>query len=106
MNNRHVRGLQRTDFSMVHVDLANKPAWYKSINPNGLVPAVTFDGYVTTESIDICRYRMARRCVNYERCMGNTTCFHLAIWEWSARNARCKVTQRGHLHGMFLCPSS
>ena len=44
------------EFDVVHVDLSNKPRWYSSVNPRGLVPAVTFNGQTLLESLDICRY--------------------------------------------------
>jgi glutathione S-transferase len=44
------------EFDVVHVDLCNKPRWYSSVNPRGLVPAVTFNGKTLLESLDICRY--------------------------------------------------
>jgi glutathione S-transferase len=50
------------DFSMVHIDLAHKPGWYRSVNPSGLVPAATYQGSSITESIDICRYGRPRGC--------------------------------------------
>lgn len=44
-------------FHLVHIDLANKPAWYRRINPRGLVPAVQqHGGQVHVESADICRW--------------------------------------------------
>lgn len=48
--------MQEADLNIVHVDLASKPNWYSSINPQGLVPAVAFSGQQITESIDICRW--------------------------------------------------
>eukprot|EP00884_Botryococcus_braunii_P015414 jgi/Botrbrau1/2556/Bobra.0079s0043.2 len=48
--------LQGLDFSMVHVDLAEKPGWYRKVNQNGLVPTITHGGRVIKESIDICRW--------------------------------------------------
>ncbi|CAI5493230.1 unnamed protein product, partial [Closterium sp. Naga37s-1] len=44
------------DYKSVHIDLSNKPSWYFSVNPRGLVPAVNVSGQVVTESIDICRF--------------------------------------------------
>ncbi|CAI7767404.1 unnamed protein product [Closterium sp. NIES-53] len=44
------------DYKSVHIDLSNKPSWYFSVNPRGLVPAVAVSGQVVTESIDICRF--------------------------------------------------
>ncbi|KAI8105338.1 hypothetical protein M9435_000505 [Picochlorum sp. BPE23] len=43
-------------FTMVHVDLSNKPDWYYGVNPRGLVPAVSHRGNVMTESMDLCRW--------------------------------------------------
>jgi glutathione S-transferase len=43
------------EFDAVHVDLSNKPRWYSSVHPRGLVPAVTVDGSTLLESLDICR---------------------------------------------------
>lgn len=34
-------------FHLVHVDLARKPVWYRSVNPRGLVPAVQHKGEVS-----------------------------------------------------------
>ncbi|CAI5952337.1 unnamed protein product [Closterium sp. NIES-64] len=44
------------DYKSVHIDLSNKPSWYFSVNPRGLVPAADVSGQVVTESIDICRF--------------------------------------------------
>ena len=41
---------------LVHIDLSRKPAWYRSVNPRGLVPALQLDGSVVVESADICRH--------------------------------------------------
>lgn len=39
----------------MHVDLANKPSWYRRVNPRGLVPALALDTEtVLVESADIC----------------------------------------------------
>lgn len=43
------------EFEAVHVDLSNKPKWYKRVNPRGLVPAVTWGDSTLLESLDICR---------------------------------------------------
>eukprot|EP00878_Enallax_costatus_P006528 GHUV01006845.1.p1 GENE.GHUV01006845.1~~GHUV01006845.1.p1 ORF type:complete len:263 (+),score=84.88 GHUV01006845.1:201-989(+) len=43
-------------FDLVQVDLSDKPRWYRSINAQGLVPAVTYKGANYTESLDICRW--------------------------------------------------
>lgn len=43
-------------FQLVHIDLSSKPAWYRRVNPRGLVPAVQHDGQVHVESADICRW--------------------------------------------------
>lgn len=43
-------------FDLCHIDLSNKPGWYRKVNPRGLVPAVQDEaGSVHVESIDICR---------------------------------------------------
>jgi glutathione S-transferase len=48
---------QDVPFHLVHIDLSSKPAWYRSINPRGLVPAVAdSDGTIHVESLDICRW--------------------------------------------------
>ncbi|CAI5466459.1 unnamed protein product [Closterium sp. Yama58-4] len=44
------------DYKSIHIDLSNKPSWYFSVNPRGLVPAVAVSGQVVTESMDICRF--------------------------------------------------
>ena len=41
--------------TLVQVDLSRKPTWYRSINPRGLVPCVTYEGNSIIESEDICR---------------------------------------------------
>jgi glutathione S-transferase len=43
------------EFEAVHVDLSNKPKWYKNVNPRGLVPAVTWGDSTLLESLDICK---------------------------------------------------
>jgi glutathione S-transferase len=43
------------EFEAVHVDLSNKPKWYKRVNPRGLVPAVTWGDSTLLESLDICK---------------------------------------------------
>lgn len=43
-------------FTMVHIDLSNKPDWYHGVNSRGLVPAVLYKGEVMTESTDLCRW--------------------------------------------------
>lgn len=46
---------QGEPFQCVHVDLANKPSWYRRVNPRGLVPALAVtDTRVLVESADIC----------------------------------------------------
>lgn len=40
----------------IHIDLSNKPAWYRKINPRGLVPALVHNGKTLTESLDLCQY--------------------------------------------------
>ena len=48
--------LQGIDFTLVHVDLSNKPSWYHLLNPKKLVPCVRDkDGEVIVESLDICQ---------------------------------------------------
>ena len=47
--------LQGVQFQVVQVDLSNKPGWYRSINPQTLVPSLVADGETVVESIDICR---------------------------------------------------
>ncbi|KAK9917805.1 hypothetical protein WJX75_008460 [Coccomyxa subellipsoidea] len=42
------------DFQPVQIDLANKPAFYRAIS--SLVPAISYQGSITTESVDICRW--------------------------------------------------
>ncbi|GJP63207.1 hypothetical protein CLOP_g20271 [Closterium sp. NIES-67] len=44
------------NYKSEHIDLSNKPSWYFSVNPRGLVPAVAVNGQVVTESTDICRF--------------------------------------------------
>ena len=46
---------QDVPFELVQVDLSNKPAWYRSINPQTLVPSLVVNGETVVESIDICR---------------------------------------------------
>lgn len=48
--------LQGVPFHLVHVDLSSKPSWYRSVNPGGLVPAVSYQGAVQVESLDICQW--------------------------------------------------
>ena len=40
----------------MQVDLSRKPAWYKAVNPRGLVPAVVWQDTPVVESVDIVRY--------------------------------------------------
>jgi hypothetical protein len=47
------KGVEHT---MVHVDLSNKPPFYRQLNPLGLVPCAAFQGQVICESEDICRH--------------------------------------------------
>lgn len=54
--NSHTPPLQEVPYTLVHVDLSDKPAWFRSVNPRGLVPAVQYDGQTVTESTDICRW--------------------------------------------------
>ena len=46
----HVQGV---DHQLVHIDLADRPAWYTSLS--GLVPLVEHRGEFYKESLDICR---------------------------------------------------
>ncbi|CAO3665072.1 unnamed protein product [Umbelopsis vinacea] len=39
------------DYEKVEIDLANKPDWYKDVNPETKVPALTVDGYNIAESL-------------------------------------------------------
>lgn len=48
--------LQGVPFHLCHIDLSSKPAWYRSVNPRGLVPAVAHNGNVQVESLDILRW--------------------------------------------------
>lgn len=43
-------------FRLVHVDLSNKPSWFRRVNPRGLVPAVQHVGQVHVESADVCAW--------------------------------------------------
>ncbi|WIA08730.1 hypothetical protein OEZ85_008154 [Tetradesmus obliquus] len=43
-------------FELVQVDLSDKPAWYRAVNPRGLVPAVVHQGEACAESLDLCRW--------------------------------------------------
>lgn len=47
---------KQVPFQLVHVDLSSKPAWFRRVNPRGLVPAVQHGGEVLVESADICRW--------------------------------------------------
>lgn len=47
---------QGAPFHLCHIELSSKPAWYRSVNPRGLVPAVAADGAVQVESLDILRW--------------------------------------------------
>jgi glutathione S-transferase len=40
-------------YSLVEIDLRNKPHWYKDINPKEEVPAIKQNGFVLTESLVI-----------------------------------------------------
>ncbi len=42
--------LQEVPYLLVHVDLADKPAWFRAVNPRGLVPVVQYDVQTVTES--------------------------------------------------------
>ncbi len=53
----HTLNSQQHPFNAVHVDLSNKPRWYRSINPRGLVPTLVLNPTTTlTESADICQW--------------------------------------------------
>jgi hypothetical protein len=39
--------------ALVHVDLANKPAWFRQVSRRGLVPSVLHKGSIHVESMDI-----------------------------------------------------
>ncbi|GBF91968.1 hypothetical protein Rsub_04692 [Raphidocelis subcapitata] len=43
-------------FDLVQVDLSSKPAWFRKVNPRGLVPAVQWRGATVVESVDIVRW--------------------------------------------------
>jgi len=44
-------------FEMVHVDLSNKPPWFRQVNPRGLVPALEVPGgTILVESLAICKW--------------------------------------------------
>lgn len=43
-------------FGLVHIDLSDKPGWYRQLNPRGLVPAIKYRGDVIVESLDICKW--------------------------------------------------
>jgi len=44
------------NFERVHVDLANRPAWFKAMSPLGKVPLLDVDGQVIFESAVILEY--------------------------------------------------
>lgn len=46
---------KQVEHTLVHVDLSNKPAFYKSLNPRGLVPCVAYRGKSIVESDHICK---------------------------------------------------
>lgn len=48
--------VQGTPFHLVQIDLSSKPSWYRTINPRGLVPAVSHNGKIIIESLDIIRW--------------------------------------------------
>lgn len=54
---------QQHPFTAVHVDLSNKPQWYRShVNPRGLVPTLVIDPSTTlVESADIVRWLVQHR---------------------------------------------
>ena len=45
--------MQGAPFTLVHIDLANKPEWYTQVNSRGLVPALEFEGGVRVESAEL-----------------------------------------------------
>lgn len=47
---------KQVPFHLVHIDLSSKPAWYRRVNPRGLVPAVQHAGQVRVESADVCAW--------------------------------------------------
>ena len=44
------------DFTLVNIDLRNKPSWYKEINPREAVPALIHGDFIITESLVINEY--------------------------------------------------
>lgn len=46
---------KQVEHELVHVDLSCKPAWYRGLNPRGLVPCVAYQNEIIIESEDICR---------------------------------------------------
>ena len=48
--------LPQTSAALVHVDLSNKPPWFREVSPRGLVPTVLHDGKVHIESMDILQW--------------------------------------------------
>lgn len=47
---------KEVDFQLVHVDLSDKPHWFRGLGSGGLVPLVQHDGTFHRESLDICRW--------------------------------------------------
>ena len=44
------------DYTLVDIDLRNKPSWYREINPRDAVPALIHGDFVITESLVINEY--------------------------------------------------
>lgn len=44
------------EYEAVEIDLANKPSWFKDVNPDTKVPALKAGGQVITESQIIAEY--------------------------------------------------
>jgi Glutathione S-transferase, N-terminal domain len=54
----------RVQHVVAQVDLSNKPAWYRTLHPEGLVPCVAWKGHVQVESVDICWCAMTGRDIS------------------------------------------
>ena len=95
----------------MQIDLAHKPAWYRAVAPSGLVPALSSDGTIITESIDICRWvdaelegpplvpaDMAKRR-EMDALISHASRVNSAGFELlSGQDARC-AAREGHGHG-------
>lgn len=44
------------DYETINIDLQNKPDWYKDVNPELKVPALTVEGQNLAESLVIIEY--------------------------------------------------